>query len=157
MLCDKLIKTGEVKEVVKGYLGNYGTYEELLDNYSIKIVDDVLTIEYLNENEDRAKRTVNKLGNVICSELINRDKIKKYSKIGITDTERIKEYEHNAITKLPITLFTEFGIIAGIVLAFVIYNIIYIVNGKIKSEKDVIDELNIMVLANIPHIDELER
>lgn len=155
--CDDLVRSKDVKEEIKSYLGSYITYEEFLQSYSLKLEDNILSIEYCNENEDRAKRSANRLGNVLCRKLISQQKIDDYSKIGITKTERIKKYKHNAISKLPITLFTEFGIGVGIVLGFVIYTIVYTVNGKIKSEKDIEDELNILVLASIPRIDNLRE
>lgn len=153
--CNELINTREVKEEIKSYLGSYISYEEFQKNYSLKLEDKILTIEYFNENEDRAKRSANRLGNVLCRRLISQQKIEDYNKIGITETDRIKKYEHNAISKLPVTLFVEFGIVAGIAIGFVIYTIVYIVNGKIKSEKDIEDELNIHVLASIPRVDKL--
>lgn len=155
--CKDLIKTRAVKEEIKSYLGSYITYEEFKNSYSLKLEDKILTIEYFNENEDRAKRSANRLGNVLCRKLISKQRIEDYNKIGVTETERIKKYEHNTISKLPLTLFVEVGIVGGMILGFIGYTIAYIVNGRIKSEKDIEDELNIHVLASIPRVDNLSE
>ena len=104
--CKDLIKTREVKEEIKSYLGSYITYEEFQKSYSLKLEDKILTVEYFNENEDRAKRSANRLGNVLCRKLISQQKIDDYNKIGVTETERIKKYEHNAISRLPFLTVT---------------------------------------------------
>ena len=155
--CYELVNDQDVKETIKGYLGSYISYNEFIKSFELSLKDDVLIIRYTNENSDRAKRSANRLGNVLCRELINTGEIKNYERVGITQINRNKKYKDNAITKLQITLFVEFGVVVGLVVGFVIWTFIYCVNGRIKSKKDIEDELNIIVLAEIPHIDNLRE
>lgn len=155
--CYELVNDQDVKETIKGYLGSYISYDEFIKKFELSLKDDLLTIKYTNENSDRAKRSANRLGNVLCRELLNTGEIKNYEKVGITQITRNKKYKDNAITKLQVTLFVEFGIVAGLVMGFIIWTLIYYINGRIKSKKDIEDELNIMVLAEIPHINNLRE
>ena len=155
--CYELVKDQDVKETIKGYLGSYISYDEFIKNFELSLKDAMLIIKYTNENSDRAKRSANRLGNVLCRKLINIGEIKNYERVGITEITRNKRYKDNAITKLQITLFVEFGVIVGLAVGFVIWTFIYCVNGRIKSKKDIEDELNIIVLAEIPHISNLRE
>lgn len=156
-MCYELCKDKDVKEQIKGYLGSYISYNEFLESFELFLKDDMLIIKYTNENSDRAKRSANRFGNVLCRELINKGKIKNYERVGITQIVRNKKYKDNAITKLQVTLFVEFGVVVGLVVAFIIWTFIYCVNGRIKSKKDIEDELNLIVLAEIPHINKLRE
>lgn len=155
--CYELVNDQDVKETIKGYLGSYISYDDFVKNFELSLKDDVLTIYYTNENSDRAKRSANRLGNVLCRELINIGEIENYERLGITQIVRNKRYKENAITKLQVTLFVEFGVVVGLVAGFIIWTFIYCINGRIKSKKDIEDELNIMVLAEIPHINNLRE
>lgn len=155
--CYNLVEDQDVKEEIKSYLGSYISYDEFVKSFDLSIDEDTLTVYYTNENKDRAKRSANRFANVLCRNLISVGKISNYQKIGFTEIERNKKYKDNKITKLQVTLFVEFGILVGMVLGFIIWTIIYCVNGRIKSKKDIEDELNIVVLAEIPYINNLRE
>ena len=74
--CYELVNDQDVKETIKGYLGSYISYNEFIKSFELSLKDDVLIIRYTNENSDRAKRSANRLGNVLCRELINTGEIK---------------------------------------------------------------------------------
>lgn len=153
--CYKLLEDQDVRAEIKSYLGSYITYSEFVKNLDLSVKGDILIVSYTNENSDRAKRSANRFANVLCRNLISIGKIVNYQKVGITDVVRNKKYKANRITKLQVTLFVEFGIVAGMAFGFIVWTIIYCANGKIKNKRDIEDELNITVLAEIPHISNL--
>ena len=152
--CWNVVKNSRYTEEIKAYLGSYVTYEDFLDNLRFEIADGKITVYYTDDLQVRAKRIVNNVSSKLCSYFSSENRVGYISKNGKTIAEEIKVVQEPRI-KIGVTYFTEIGILLGWIIGIIVWFIIYCGNGRIKNKSDIEEELHIVVLTEIPHIDKI--
>ncbi|MBE5935195.1 MAG: hypothetical protein E7262_05325 [Lachnospiraceae bacterium] len=152
--CFDAISSGEYKTQMEAYLGSYVTYDEFLDNLRFDVEEGKITTYYTDDSQVRAKRIVNTVSGKLCDYFSKSNKVGYIIKNGKTIAEEVKVMGEPTI-KLGITYFTEIGLVVGWIIGVIIFLIIYYGNGRIKKKVDIEDELHVLVLAEVPYIEEL--
>lgn len=127
-------------------------YEDYLKDYiEVEILNntEVIQVNILDENPDRAMKICNTIPSLFEEEVI---RITKVAGIEVIDKASLPE----EVEKPNLVIFTLVGLVGGFALGLMIVFFKQILDNKIKSKEDVESKLRVTLLGQIPKIKDMK-